>query len=103
MTSVFKALADPTRRKVLDLLKKEPMSAGDIASHFNVSKPTMSAHFGVLKEADLVHTERQGKQIIYHLKMSVLEEALLGLAGQFGIGLPGKPEARPAAKGESST
>ena len=100
MTSVFKALADPTRRKVLDLLKKGPLSAGDIASHFNVSKPTMSAHFAVLKEADLVHTERQGKQIIYHLKMSVLEEALLGLAGQFGISLNEGALAKDGPKGE---
>ena len=54
------------------------MSAGELSDQFNVSKPTMSAHFAVLKEADLVHAEKTGKSVIYHLKLSVLEEALLG-------------------------
>lgn len=85
MNSVFKALSDPTRRKVLELLRKGPMSAGDLAAHFNVSKPTMSAHFAVLKEADLVAAEKDGKSVIYRLKLSVLEDALLGFAGAFGI------------------
>lgn len=70
------------------------MSAGDLCEHFNVSKPTMSAHFAVLKEADLVHAEKNGKSIIYHLKLSVLEEALLGFAHSFGLGA----EAPPAGK-----
>ena len=94
MTTVFKALSDPTRRRVLQLLGKGPMSAGDLCEHFNVSKPTMSAHFAVLKEADLVHAEKNGKSIIYHLKLSVLEEALLGFAHSFGLGA----EAPPAGK-----
>ena len=100
MTSVFKALADPTRRKVLDLLKEGPKSAGELSDHFPVSKPTMSAHFSVLKEAGLVGAEKSGKQVTYHLRMSVLEEALLGLAGQFGIGLAGKSEGAGTAEGE---
>ncbi len=62
------------------------MSAGDLADRFDVSKPTMSAHFAVLKEADLVHAEKAGKSIIYHLKLSVLEEALLGFVHSFGAG-----------------
>jgi len=62
------------------------MSAGDISDRFDVSKPTMSAHFAVLKEADLVHTVKSGKSVIYHLKLSVLEEALLGFVHSFGIG-----------------
>ena len=86
MSTIFKALADPTRRRVLELLKREPMSAGALAAHFDVSKPTMSAHFAVLKEADLVHAEKSGKSIIYHLKLSVLEEALLGFVDSFGLG-----------------
>lgn len=61
------------------------MSAGDLADRFDVSKPTMSAHFAVLKEADLVHAEKAGKSIIYHLKLSVLEEALLGFVHSFGL------------------
>jgi DNA-binding transcriptional ArsR family regulator len=86
MSHVFKALSDPTRRRVLHLLRKGPMSAGDISDQFDVSKPTMSAHFAVLKEADLVHAEKTGKSVIYHLKLSVLEEALLGFVNSFGLG-----------------
>ena len=85
MSSVFKALSDPTRRQVLQLLRKGPMSAGELSAHFDVSKPTMSAHFAVLKEADLVHAEKAGKSVIYHLKLSVLEDALLGFANSFGL------------------
>lgn len=59
------------------------MSAGEISARFDVSKPTMSAHFAVLKEADLVHAEKAGKSVIYHLKLSVLEDALLGFMGSF--------------------
>ena len=54
MNKVFKALADPTRRKVLELLRQRPMTAGELSDHFEVSKPTMSAHFAVLREADLI-------------------------------------------------
>jgi DNA-binding transcriptional ArsR family regulator len=86
MNSVFKAIADPTRRKVLELLRSGPMSAGDLADHFPFSKPTMSAHFAVLREASLVDTRKNGKTINYHLKVSVLEDALLGFAGLFGMG-----------------
>lgn len=70
------------------------MSAGDLSDRFDVSKPTMSAHFSVLKEADLIQAEKSGKSIIYHLKLSVLEEALLGFVHSFGLGddapVPGK-------------
>lgn len=86
MSSVFKALSDPTRRRVLQLLRAGPMSAGEISDRFDVSKPTMSAHFAVLKEADLVHAEKAGKSVIYHLKLSVLEEALLGFVQSLGVG-----------------
>lgn len=91
MSMVFKALADPTRRRVLQLLQAGPLSAGELSKHFDVSKPTMSAHFAVLKDADLVHAEKAGKSIIYHLKLSVLEEALLGFAHSFGIGTEAAP------------
>ena len=86
MSSVFKALSDPTRRRVLQLLRRGPMSAGEISDRFDVSKPTMSAHFAVLKEADLVHPEKAGKSVLYHLKLSVLEEALLGFVQSFEPG-----------------
>lgn len=85
MTSVFKALSDPTRREVLKLLRQGPMTAGDLASNFDVSKPTMSVHFRVLKDAGLVRTERNGRSIEYSLRMSVLEEALMGFAQAFGL------------------
>lgn len=84
MSSVFKALSDPTRRQVLEMLRKGPKCAGELAEAFNVSKPTMSAHFAVLREAGLVTTERNGKQLIYRLQMSVLEDALHGFAKAFG-------------------
>ena len=87
MSSVFKALSDPTRRRVLEMLRHGPMTAGELSAPFDVSKPTMSAHFSVLKDAGLVATERNGKQIFYHLQMSVLEDALLGFAGAFGWNL----------------
>jgi ArsR family transcriptional regulator, repressor of sdpIR and other operons len=87
MSTVFKALSDPTRRRVLELLRGGPMTAGDLAAEFNVSKPTMSAHFTVLREADLVASEKHGKSVVYQLQMSVLEDALLAFAQNFGLEL----------------
>lgn len=86
MNAVFKALADPTRRRILQLLQEREMTAGEIATHFSVSKPTLSGHFAVLRAADLVDAQRQGTTIIYRLKLSVLEDALLTFAQAFGIG-----------------
>ena len=91
MSGVFRALADPTRRRVLALLREKPMSAGELADQFDVSKPTMSAHFNVLREAGLIDATKHGKSIIYQLRMSVLEEALMGLAQTVGLDL--KPAA----------
>ena len=70
------------------------MTAGELSDRFDVSKPTMSAHFAVLKEADLVHAEKAGKSVIYHLKLSVLEEALLGFVHSFGL------DAQPSTSSE---
>ena len=86
MSNVFKALSDPTRRRVLELLRQRPMTAGELSEHFSVSKPTMSAHFNVLREADLVDARKQGTTITYRIKLSVLEDALLGFAQTFGFG-----------------
>jgi len=86
MNTVFKALADPTRRKVLELLRQRPMTAGELSDHFPVSRPTMSAHFSVLREADLIEANKIGTTILYQLKLSVLEDALLGFTQLFGIG-----------------
>jgi DNA-binding transcriptional ArsR family regulator len=91
MSSVFKALSDPTRRTILQLLKAGPLTAGQIAEHFDVSKPTLSAHFAVLREAGLVGSEKNGKQVTYWLNASVLEETLLAFAGALDLNLkPGK-------------
>jgi DNA-binding transcriptional ArsR family regulator len=85
MNKIFKALADPTRRKVLTLLKDGPLTAGELADYFDVSKPTMSAHFAILREADLIDSSKLGKFVVYCLKLSVLEEALAAFAGLLGI------------------
>lgn len=89
MNQVFKALSDPARRQVLELLREQPMSAGELAGHFKVSKPTMSAHFAVLREAGLIASEKRGKSVVYELQMSVLEDALLSFAQAFGWELQG--------------
>ena len=84
MNRLFKALSDPTRRRVLQLLRERPMLAGELSDHFDVSKPTMSAHFAVVQEAELIEAEKSGRTIVYRLKMSVLEEALLEFARTLG-------------------
>ena len=94
MNKVFKALSDPTRRRVLQLLRQRPMSAGELSDQFPVSKPTMSAHFTVLQEAGLIDADRSGRTITYRLVMSVLEEALLGFAHTLGWGLESKRTTR---------
>jgi len=95
---VFKALADPTRRRVLELLREGARTAGEIADRFPVSKPTMSAHFSVLQEAGLIEAEKDGRVIYYRLKMSVLEGALLGFAERLGIEGAGKGDKRSKSK-----
>lgn len=77
--NTMKALADPTRRTILNLLKKTRLSAGEIAEHFNMSLPAVSKHLNVLKDADLIRDKREGKYIFYELNASVLDEALLWL------------------------
>ncbi len=86
MDTVFKALADPTRRRVLQLLRERPMTAGELADEFDLSKPTMSGHFAVLRAAELIAAEKQGTTITYSLRLSVLQDALLGFAEVFGVG-----------------
>jgi DNA-binding transcriptional ArsR family regulator len=100
VSTVFKALADPTRRRVLELLRQQPMSAGDLAAHFDVSKPTMSAHFAVLREANLVVSEKRGKSVVYQLQMSVLEDALLAFAKALDLTMHGVPHRRRVGRGQ---
>ncbi|WP_068505406.1 autorepressor SdpR family transcription factor [Paenibacillus kribbensis] len=76
MNDAFKALADPTRRKILQLLKDKSMSAGDVAEHFQISKPSISHHLSILKQAGLVLDERQGQNIIYTLHTTVVADVI---------------------------
>ncbi len=86
MNIVFEALAHPTRRAILEMLKQGSKTAGELAAAFNVSKPTMSGHFGKLKEAGLIHADQQGTTITYSINLSTLEEVLLGFMGRIGAG-----------------
>ncbi|MBQ7799713.1 MAG: winged helix-turn-helix transcriptional regulator [Oscillospiraceae bacterium] len=80
LQQTLRALADPVRRDILNMLKKGRMSAGEITEHFDVSGAAVSRHLSVLKEADLVSDTREGKFIYYELNASVLEEIMLWLA-----------------------
>lgn len=95
MSKIFKALADPTRRAVLQHLQGGPMGAGELAALFDVSKPTMSAHFAILVEAGLIDADKQGRTITYRLRLSVLEDALLAFAQTFGLKVTRPKTARP--------
>ena len=75
--ATMKALSDPTRREILNLLKAGRLSAGEIGEHFNMTAAAISRHLSVLKEADLIRDTREGKFIIYELNTSVLEEVFL--------------------------
>ena len=77
MQDTLKALADPIRREILDLLKNGRLSAGEICEHFTVTGASISRHLSVLKEADLIRDKREGKFIYYELNASVLEEIML--------------------------
>lgn len=76
MGDVWKALADPTRREILMMLRKGDKNAGEIADAFTISKPSVSNHLNILKQADLVGAEKQGQNVVYSLKTSVFEDML---------------------------
>lgn len=76
MNDAFKALSDPSRRKILHLLKKQDLSAGEIADQFNMTKPSISHHLNLLKQANLVDAEKKGQQVIYSLNTSVFEDVV---------------------------
>jgi ArsR family transcriptional regulator len=84
----FKAISDPTRRRILKLLKKRSMSAGEIAEAFDITMGSLSHHYNVLKAADLVRSERRGQQIVYSINTSVFEDAAAMLADLFGVARP---------------
>jgi len=85
MNLLFEALAHPTRRGILEHLKGGSATAGEIAGRFDVSKPTMSAHFAKLRDAGLIQADKQGTSIVYSLNLSVLEEVLMGFINRMGI------------------
>lgn len=76
MHFLFKALNDDTRRQIIELLKTRDMNAGEIADHFNISKPSISHHLDILKKADLITSEKKGQFIEYSLNTSILEDLL---------------------------
>lgn len=75
-SQTFRALADPTRREILDLLDRGEMTAGALAEKFDMSKPSMSHHFAVLKDADLISSRREGQQIWYALNTTVVQDVM---------------------------
>ncbi|NPC93439.1 winged helix-turn-helix transcriptional regulator [Bacillus sp. WMMC1349] len=79
MNDLFKALSDPTRRKILDFLKDKDMTAGEISHHFNISKPSISYHLTILRNAKLIEGERKGQHIYYSLNTTVFQDAILWL------------------------
>ncbi|UJF30582.1 autorepressor SdpR family transcription factor [Kaistella sp. 97-N-M2] len=76
MNALFKALNDETRRQIIDLLKEKDRNAGEIADHFNISKPSISHHLDILKRADLITSEKKGQFVEYSLNTSILEDLL---------------------------
>ena len=85
LQNTLRALADPIRREILNLLKRERMSAGDIVDHFDVTGASISRHLSVLKEADLIRDKREGKYIYYEINTSVLEEIMLWIGELKGV------------------
>ena len=83
MQQVLEAISDPTRRRILDLLKKGEMSAGELGQHFDISGPSMSHHLSKLKAAELVVTHRRGQSIYYSINTSVFEDAARFVIGFF--------------------
>jgi len=86
MDSVFKALSDPTRRKILELLTEKDITAGEIADHFKISKPSISHHLNLLKNSELILGKKQGQNILYSLNTTALQELIKWLYNFKGIG-----------------
>lgn len=76
MNNTFKALSDPTRRTILELLKEKDMTAGEISDHFQMTKPSISQHLKILKNADLVHDEKKGQFVYYSINTTVLQDVI---------------------------
>ena len=76
MNDIFKALNDGTRRDILEMLRKQEMTAGDIADQFNISKPSISHHLDILKRADLVTSEKKGQFVVYSLNTTIVDDII---------------------------
>ncbi len=76
MDSVFKALADPTRRRILELLKKEAMTPGELLPHFDITGASLSHHLHILMEADLISQQKKGQQRVYTINLSIFEQVM---------------------------
>lgn len=76
MNTIFKALNDATRREILDLLKEKDRTAGEIAEHFNISKPSISHHLDLLKQADLIASQKSGQFVIYSINTTIMDDVL---------------------------
>ncbi|UOW68717.1 autorepressor SdpR family transcription factor [Paraclostridium bifermentans] len=83
MGKVFKALSDETRREILKLLNKQDLSAGEISNHFDMSKPSISKHLDILRDAELISSEKKGQFVIYSINTSVIQEVLGNFLGIF--------------------
>ncbi|HZZ29358.1 MAG TPA: autorepressor SdpR family transcription factor [Pirellulales bacterium] len=90
MNAVFQALSDPTRRQVLQLLRKREMTAGELAEKFPLAKSTLSGHFNILKNAGLIVAEKNGTSIKYSLNLSVVEQTMAAVMDLFDVGKPNK-------------
>ncbi len=97
MDEVFRAISDPTRRRILSLLRERDMTAGEIADYFPISAASMSHHFRVLSHADLIERRRRGQQILYSLNTTVLQGLAAALMDLFDVGIPDpKPSHDPS-------
>jgi len=94
MNEIFRALADPTRREILRLLRARDLTAGEIAERFPLAKSTLSGHFAVLKQARLILAERRGTTIVYSLNASALEDAVGAAMELLRVGRERKEKAR---------
>jgi len=97
MSDIYKALAHPVRREILVMLRERAHSAGELADAFDMTKPSLSGHFTVLREANLVTVDREGTTLIYRINLSVAEDAMATIMALFRIGDPEpKTRATPA-------
>lgn len=95
-SAAFKAMAHPVRRDILRRLRAGPLSAGELAESYSMSKPSLSAHFNSLRSAELIFATREGNRILYSLNVSVADEVVSAVMELFGV----DPETQRAARGE---